>query len=108
MSRRFPTPWREEKISGGYVVRDANRQTLVHIFARSSESEAIQAKMLTMDEARRIAVNVAKRLLENYRNDPESIEHRAASGKRRKTRAGCPVKVRPFCASKQQKSPQFH
>jgi len=40
---------------------------------------------------------------ENYRNDPESIEHRAASGKRRKTPAGCPVKVRPFCASKQQK-----
>ena len=28
--------------------------------ARSSESEAIQAKTLTMDEARRIAVNVAK------------------------------------------------
>src|SRR5207344_1256753 len=29
-----------------------------------------------------------RRLLENYRNDPESIEHRAASGKRRKTLAG--------------------
>jgi hypothetical protein len=48
-----------------------------------------------------------RRLLENYRNDPESIEHRAASGKRRKTPAGCPVKVRPFCASKQQKTPIF-
>jgi hypothetical protein len=23
MSRRFPAPWREEKFSGGYVVRDA-------------------------------------------------------------------------------------
>ena len=60
MSRRFPAPWREEKVAGGYVVRDANGQALVHIFARSSESEAMQAKMLTMDEARRIAVNVAK------------------------------------------------
>jgi hypothetical protein len=59
MSRRFPAPWREEKVAGGYVVR-ANGQALVHIFARSSESEAMQAKMLTMDEARRIAVNVAK------------------------------------------------
>jgi pimeloyl-ACP methyl ester carboxylesterase len=29
-----------------------------------------------------------RRLLENYRNDPESVEHRAASGKRRKTLAG--------------------
>jgi len=53
MSRRFPAPWREEKVAGGYVVRDANGQALVHIFARSSESEAMQAKMLTMDEARR-------------------------------------------------------
>jgi len=60
MSRRFPSPWREEKISGGYLLRDANGQILVHIFARSSESDAIQAKVLTMDEARRIAVNVAK------------------------------------------------
>jgi hypothetical protein len=60
MSRRFPTPWRKEKIAGGYVVRDANGQILVHIFARSSESDAIQAQVLTMDEARRIAVNVAK------------------------------------------------
>jgi hypothetical protein len=42
------------KIAGGYVVRDANGQILVHIFARSTESEAIQAKVLTMDEARRI------------------------------------------------------
>jgi hypothetical protein len=33
---------------------------LVHIYARSTESEAIQAKVLTMDEARRIAVNIAK------------------------------------------------
>jgi hypothetical protein len=41
-------------------VRDANGQALVHIFARSSESEAIQAKVLTVDEARRIAVNIAR------------------------------------------------
>jgi hypothetical protein len=53
-------PGAKKKISGGYVVRDANGQILIHIFARSSESEAIQAKVLTMDEARRIAVNVAK------------------------------------------------
>jgi hypothetical protein len=55
MSRRFPPAWHEEKIAGGDIVRDANGQVLVHIFARSRESEAIQAKMLTMDEARRIA-----------------------------------------------------
>jgi hypothetical protein len=60
MSRRFPAPWREEKFSGGYVVRDATGQALVYLYARSAESEAIAAKQLTMDEARRIAVNIAR------------------------------------------------
>jgi len=41
-------------------VRDANGQALVHIYARATESEAAQAKVLTMDEARRIAPNIAK------------------------------------------------
>jgi len=44
---------------GGYVVRDAAGQLLVHV-SRYSEAEALQAKVLTADEARRIAVNVAK------------------------------------------------
>jgi len=48
MARRFPTPWREEKFSGGYVVRDATRST---------ESEAVEAKQLT---SRRIAVSIAR------------------------------------------------
>jgi hypothetical protein len=60
MSRRFPAPWREEKISGGYIVRDATGQALAYLYARSTESEAVEAKQLTMDEARRIAVNIAK------------------------------------------------
>jgi hypothetical protein len=28
-TRRFPAPWRADKMPGGYVVRDANRQALV-------------------------------------------------------------------------------
>jgi hypothetical protein len=27
-TRRFPPPWRAEKMPGGYVVRDANDQAL--------------------------------------------------------------------------------
>jgi hypothetical protein len=46
-SCRFPPPWRADKIPGGYVVRDA----------KATELEALQAKVLTKDEARRIAVN---------------------------------------------------
>ena len=60
MGRRFPVPWREEKFSGGYVVRDATGQALAYLYSRSTESEAIEAKQLTFDEARRIAVNIAK------------------------------------------------
>jgi hypothetical protein len=55
--RRFPTPWRADKIPGGYVVRDANGQA-PPLCARENEDEARQAKVLTGDEARRIAVNI--------------------------------------------------
>jgi hypothetical protein len=27
-SRRFPAPWRADKITGGYVARDANGEAL--------------------------------------------------------------------------------
>jgi len=60
MSRRFPAPWRKERFSGGYVVRDATGQAFAYLYARSTESEAVEAKQLTFDEARRIAVNIAK------------------------------------------------
>jgi hypothetical protein len=59
-SRRFPAPWRADKIPGGYVIRDANGQALAYIYSRESEAEALQAKVLTKDEARRIAVNIAR------------------------------------------------
>jgi K+/H+ antiporter YhaU regulatory subunit KhtT len=58
--RRFPPPWSADKIPGGYVVRDANGQALVYVYSRDNEDEARQAKVLTKDEARRIAVNVAR------------------------------------------------
>jgi hypothetical protein len=59
-SRRFPAPWRADKIPGGYVIRDANGQALAYIYSRESEAEALQAKVLTKDEARRMAVNIAR------------------------------------------------
>jgi hypothetical protein len=51
MARRFPPPWRADKIPGGYVVRDANGQALVYIYSRESEAEAMQAKVLTTRRA---------------------------------------------------------
>jgi CRISPR/Cas system-associated protein Cas7 (RAMP superfamily) len=44
---------------GGYVVRDASGQALAHVY-RGTMAEAMQAKVLTQDEARRIAANIAR------------------------------------------------
>ena len=38
---------------GGYVVRDGNGHALAYVYSRANEAEALQAKVLTEDEARR-------------------------------------------------------
>ena len=48
------------KSPAGYVVRDANQQALAYIYARATSADAMQAKVLTQDEARRIAINIAR------------------------------------------------
>jgi hypothetical protein len=59
-SRRFPPPWQIEQIPGGYKVLDANGQAVAYVYAGETREQADIAKVLTFDEARRIAVNVAK------------------------------------------------
>ena len=39
-------------------MRDDNGQAITYIYARANEAEARQAKVLTADEARRIAINI--------------------------------------------------
>ena len=39
---------------------DANGQSLAYVYCRESDREAAIAKVLTLDEARRIAANIAK------------------------------------------------
>lgn len=58
--RRFPTPWSVEQTPCGYKVLDASGQALAYIYARETKAEADTAKVLTFDEVRRVAVNVAK------------------------------------------------
>ena len=60
MSRRFPSPWKVEQLPGGYKVVDATGQSLAYVYARETKSQADKAKVFTMDEARRIASNIAK------------------------------------------------
>jgi hypothetical protein len=59
-SRRFPPPWHADPMPGGYVVRDANGQAVAYLYSRDNEDEARHAKVLTKEEARRIAVNIAR------------------------------------------------
>ena len=63
--RRFPPPWTAERIEGGFKVVDANGRALAYVYCR--EGDHLEAKVLTEDEARRIASNIAKlpRLLDD-------------------------------------------
>ena len=58
--RRFPAPWTVEKIPGGLKVVDANGQSLAYVYSHETKGAADIAKVLTEDEARRIASNIAK------------------------------------------------
>jgi hypothetical protein len=58
--RRFPPPWTIEKIPGGLKVCDANGQSLAYVYSRENPGDANIAGVLTADEARRIASNIAK------------------------------------------------
>ena len=60
MPRRFKPPWTAERIPRGYVVKDATGQALACVYARETKAKADTAKVLNMDEARRIARNIAK------------------------------------------------
>ena len=49
-----------EKIPGGFKVLDANGQSLAYVHSRETKDAANIAGVLTEDEARRIASNIAK------------------------------------------------
>jgi hypothetical protein len=46
--------------TGCPAIPDANGQSLAYVYSRDNDAEARQAKVLTGDEARRIAVNIAR------------------------------------------------
>ena len=58
--RRFPAPRSVEQIPGGYKVLDANGQSLAYVYGRETKADVDIANVLTMDEVRRIASNIAK------------------------------------------------
>ena len=59
-TRCFPPPWSVEQIPGGFKVKDASGQSLAYVYGRETKADDDIAKVLTMDEARGIANNIAK------------------------------------------------
>jgi hypothetical protein len=63
--RRFPPPWTTEVTPNCFIVRDASGQQLAYVYYESEPGRRSAANLLSKDEARRIAVNIAKLLNAN-------------------------------------------
>jgi hypothetical protein len=59
-ARRFPPPWTTEDNGACFIVRDANGQALAYVYYENESGRRAAASLLTYDEARRIAANIAK------------------------------------------------
>jgi hypothetical protein len=60
LPRRFPPPWSVEETAPCFIVRDANKQALAFVYCEDEPGRRTTAKLLTRDQARRIAANIAK------------------------------------------------
>ena len=58
--RRFPPPWSVEELDACFVVRDNDGQQLAYVYFEDEPGRRSAAKLLSKDEARRIAVNIVK------------------------------------------------
>jgi hypothetical protein len=59
-ARRFPPPWFAEETEACFVVRDHRGQALAYVYFEEEKGRRSAAHLLTRDEARRIAANIAK------------------------------------------------
>jgi hypothetical protein len=58
--RRFPPPWSVEDIGVAFKICDSGGQRLAYVYFEEEPGRRSAAKLLTKDEARRIAANIAK------------------------------------------------
>jgi hypothetical protein len=58
--RRFPPPWTVEETEACFIVKDHNGQALTYVYFENEPGRRTAAKLLTRDEARRIAANIAR------------------------------------------------
>jgi hypothetical protein len=57
---RFPPPWCIEETPGCFIVKDGFDQALAYVYYEEDVGRRSAAKLLTKDEAYRIAANIAK------------------------------------------------
>jgi hypothetical protein len=58
--RHFPPPWSVQELDAYFIVIDSAGQKLAFVYFEEKPGRRAAAKLLTKDEARRIAVNIAK------------------------------------------------
>ena len=58
-SRRFPPPWSVEELDA-FVVIDSAEQKLAYVYFEEESGRRAAGKLLSKDEARRVAVNLAR------------------------------------------------
>lgn len=58
--RRFPPPWTIDETDACFIVRDKTGQALAYVYFEHEPGRRSAVNPLIHDEARRIAVNVAK------------------------------------------------
>jgi endo-1,4-beta-D-glucanase Y len=59
-ARRFPPPWSVEELDACFVVIDSAEQKLAYVYYEDEPQRQEVGKLLSKDEARRIAANIAK------------------------------------------------
>jgi hypothetical protein len=59
-ARRFPPPWTAEETEACFIVKDDTGRVLAYVYYEEEPGRRAAANLLTKDEARRVAVNIAK------------------------------------------------
>ena len=60
-TRRFPPPWSTDELNDAcFIVKDSNGRQLAYVYFEEEPGRRSAAKLLSKDEALRIAANIAK------------------------------------------------
>jgi hypothetical protein len=60
MCHNFPAPWSVEELDGCIIVWDRDGQAITYVYFEDDPRRRSAAKLLTRDDARQIAADIAK------------------------------------------------